>query len=170
MTFHAPSAKYFVLTAHNISSLQRALHFLTVSLPSLWESQKTCPGSWDFVTLKSAPDMQKKCLTILFSANCVTFFKHQHDKCDKFGLEERDRNVLKTLDFVWQIRIEPPHPTPFLLVVFEQVNTFFPLSVCCSWHSRSVVPFSVEWAWQKRIGNLSHFCSFYYAKTCAKCC
>ena len=44
--------------------------------------------------------MQKKCLTILFSANCVTFFKRQHDKCDKFGLEERDRNVLKTLDFV----------------------------------------------------------------------
>jgi hypothetical protein len=100
MTFHAPSAKYFVLTAHNISSLQRAFHFLTVSLPSLWESQKTRPYSWDFVTLKSTHDMQKKCLTILFSANCVTFFKHQHDKRDKFGLEERDRNVLKTLDFV----------------------------------------------------------------------
>ena len=43
--------------------------------------------------------MQKKCLTILFSVNCVTFFKHQHKKRDKFGLEERDRNVLKTLDF-----------------------------------------------------------------------
>lgn len=43
--------------------------------------------------------MQKKYLTLLFSANCVTFFKRQHDKRDKFGLEERDRNVLKTLDF-----------------------------------------------------------------------